>query len=98
MSLFSTSATLRPSHCLLLGPASGPMLLTGIPHLMSVARQSRHFGRAPASSGLPRIADSRMVGRHVSKVPRTSHPIIGIRAAELDQFLKFDDRASDPQS
>jgi hypothetical protein len=36
---------------------------------MSVSRQSRHFGRAPASSGLPRIADSRMVGRHVSKVP-----------------------------
>jgi hypothetical protein len=48
------------------------MLLTGIPHLMSVARQSRHFGRAPASSGLPRIADSRMVGRHVSKVPEVA--------------------------
>jgi hypothetical protein len=35
---------------------------------MSVARQLRHFGRAPAGSGLPRMADSRMVGRHVSKV------------------------------
>src|ERR1700692_2646368 len=49
MSLFSTSATLRPSHCLLVRRASGPMLLTGIPHLMSVARQSRHFGRTPAN-------------------------------------------------
>ena len=45
MSLVSTSATLRPSR-LLLRLASGPMLSTGIPHLMSVAGQSRHFGRA----------------------------------------------------
>src|SRR6266404_2650854 len=32
MSLFSTSAMLRPSNCLLLRLTSGPMLLTGIPH------------------------------------------------------------------
>src|SRR5258708_16318078 len=38
MSLFSTSAALRPSHCLLLRLASGPTLLTGIPHLMSPLR------------------------------------------------------------
>src|SRR5713101_2026055 len=38
MSLFSTSAALRPSHCLLLRVASGPTLLTGIPHPMSPLR------------------------------------------------------------
>jgi branched-chain amino acid transport system substrate-binding protein len=33
------------------------------PHRNVRCAQSRHFGRALASSGLPRIADSRMVGR-----------------------------------
>jgi hypothetical protein len=34
----------------------------------------------------------------MSQSARSSHPIIGIRAAEIDQFRKFDERARDPQS
>jgi hypothetical protein len=36
---------------------------------MSVAGQSRHFDREPATSGLPPEADIFGVGRHVSNVP-----------------------------
>jgi hypothetical protein len=36
---------------------------------MSAGGQSRHFDRALATSGLPRLADILKVGRHVSKVP-----------------------------
>ena len=66
------------------GWRAAQMLLTGIPHLMSVARQSRHFGRAPASSGLPPIADSRMVGRHVSKVPMPEVAIQSLASERLE--------------
>ena len=33
-----------------------------------------------------------------TKSARSSHPIIGIRAAEIDPFPKFDERARDPHS
>jgi hypothetical protein len=36
---------------------------------MSLVGQSRHFARAPLTSGLPRLADILRVIRHVSKVP-----------------------------
>jgi hypothetical protein len=36
---------------------------------MSQLGQSRHFDRAPLTSGLPRLADILGVVRHVSKVP-----------------------------
>jgi hypothetical protein len=36
---------------------------------MSLNGQSRHFDRAPLTSGLPRLADILTVIRHVSKVP-----------------------------
>jgi hypothetical protein len=39
--------------------------------LMSEMGQSRHFGRAPITSGLPQQADVFGVRRHVSKVPKT---------------------------
>src|SRR5882672_9608971 len=40
---FSTSTTLRPSRCFLLRLASGPTLLTGIPHLNATIK-TRHIG------------------------------------------------------
>jgi hypothetical protein len=36
---------------------------------MSLLSQSRHFDRAPLTSGLARSADILWVVRHVSKVP-----------------------------
>jgi hypothetical protein len=36
---------------------------------MSEMGQSRHFDRAPRTSGLPRTTDIGGTGRHVSKVP-----------------------------
>jgi hypothetical protein len=36
---------------------------------MSPLGHSRHFDRAPLTSGLPRLADLRRVIRHVAKVP-----------------------------
>jgi hypothetical protein len=38
---------------------------------MSLLGQSRHFDRAPLTSGLPRLADIFSVCRHVSKVPKS---------------------------
>jgi hypothetical protein len=35
--------------------------------------QSRHFDRAPLTSGLPQLADILRVIRHVSKVTRLGH-------------------------
>jgi hypothetical protein len=47
--------------------------------LMSLPGQSRHFDRAPLTSGLPRLADILSVIRHVSQVPisevATAHSI-----------------------
>jgi hypothetical protein len=42
--------------------------------------QSRHFDRAPLTSGLPQLADILRVIRHVSKVPTAA--IVGRRLAE----------------
>jgi hypothetical protein len=36
---------------------------------MSVEGHSRHFDRAPVTSGHPQQADNAEAGRHVSKVP-----------------------------
>jgi hypothetical protein len=36
---------------------------------MSGAGQTRHFDRAPITSGLPLLADNFRAGQHVSKVP-----------------------------
>jgi hypothetical protein len=41
---------------------------------MSHMGQSRHFDRAPLTSGLPRLADNLRVILHVSKVPTTEVP------------------------
>lgn len=36
---------------------------------MSELDQTRHFDRAPTTSGLPRLTEVRGAGRHVSKGP-----------------------------
>jgi len=43
---------------------------------MSETGQTRHFDRAPITSGLPRKADNFRVGRHVSKVPNSDMTLI----------------------
>ena len=76
MSLFSTSATLRPSRCLLLRLASGPMLLTGILHLMSRPRSlsdakvRNHEVRLTLNSGrreFDRLRPTRAMSRHFGR-------------------------------
>ena len=47
---------------------------------MSLVGQSRHFDRALATSGLPRLSDILRVGRHVSKVPLPDSCIAAKRA------------------
>jgi hypothetical protein len=49
---------------------------------MSVAGQSRQFGRRPTTSGLPLETDIAKDGRHVSKVPRAD-----IADALLNHFV-----------
>ena len=56
------------------GPARpGPARQRGTPPCFHASRshlgQSRHFARAPLTSGLPRLADIPRVSRHVRKVP-----------------------------
>jgi hypothetical protein len=73
-------------------------------------RQNPHSARGTAPAYVPRFRALALFGRRpqdrvdsvgipASKnLHRSSHPIIGIRAAEIDPFPRFDDRVRDPHS
>jgi hypothetical protein len=56
---------------------------------MSVAGQSRQFGRRPTTSGLPLETDIAKDGRHVSKVPTAELGFIGFDHERKDNAPTF---------
>jgi len=54
--------------------------------VLRATRQSRHFDRAPPTSGLSRLADILRIIRHVSNVPGTEVNVGALLLGEASRF------------
>jgi len=74
-----TVGMVRPCSC----PTSNRILGRGAKDKEHAMTQTRHFDRAPLTSGLPQLADILRVNRHVSNVPFAERTL-GSPAASLE--------------